>query len=46
MRLDAGEFDGPLAECFYPVGERAVEFACIEPDPAYFESEVTAWPND
>ena len=35
---------GDLA--FETLGERAVEFARIEPDPACFESEVNAWPSD
>ena len=27
MRLDAGEFDGPLAECFYPIDDGVIEIA-------------------
>ena len=46
-RLDGGAIvDDAIAERVDTLGERAVEFARIEPDPPCFESEVTAWPGD
>ena len=46
-QLDGGAIvDDTIADRVETLGERAVEFARIEPHPACFESEVNAWPND
>ena len=46
-QFDGGAIvDDTIADRVETLGERAVEFARIEPDPACFESEVNIWPSD